>query len=101
MNPIARRRFAKRVKRLDYPAAANLLQALAHAGYDDPRVMEILATHAWSICPNDDSADAIRRWRDVYAQGRLIKFATGKITSVDGVSTEMIDEIDSIEGEQS
>jgi hypothetical protein len=88
MNPLARRRFRRRVKKLDYPTAANLLRELAHAGYDDPRVMEILAEHAWSVCENDDSAEAIRRWRDVYAQGRLIKFATGRITSVDGVDVD-------------
>ncbi len=74
MNPLARRRFRKRVQRLDYPTAANLLQALAHAGYDDPRVLLILADHVWSICPNDDSAEVVRRWRDVFAQGRLVKF---------------------------
>jgi hypothetical protein len=97
MNALARRRFRKRVKRLDYPTAANLLQALAHAGYEDARVMLILAEHAWSVCPNDQSADSIRRWRDVYAQGRLVKFATGKVTAVDGISTATIDEINSIE----
>ncbi len=96
MNPLARRRFAKRVKKLDYPAAANLLQALAHAGYDDPRVLEILAAHTFSVCEDDASAEIIRKYWTAYNQGRLIKFTTGKVISADGIDVSLIDAVDEV-----
>jgi len=101
MKPPGRKRFQKAVRRLEYRDAANLLRELIEERYPDPRALRILAEHAWSIAPDDATAEIMLKMHRVFAAGRVIKFSTGRVTEVDGVPVDLIDEINSIEqGEQ-
>ncbi len=103
LKPLARRRFTQRVKKLDYPAAADLLRGLIEARYDDPRAMRILAERAWATAPDDATAEIMRRLWTAFAAGRRVGFgAGGQTTSVDGVPVELIDAVNEVfeQGEQ-
>ena len=99
MSPVKRQRFREVVNQLDYADCANMLRECIETGHEDTRAMQILAEHCWATAPTDAQAEIMLKFHTAFAAGRRIKFGTGKLLSVDGVTVEMIDEINSIEEE--
>jgi len=93
MTPPQRKRFAQGIRHLEYRDVATMLRDCIETGHQDTAAMRILAERAWATAPNDALAEIMLKFHTAFAAGRRIKFGTGKLLSVDGVSVTLIDAV--------